>query len=312
MTSEPGAKIAKDQAYERLLEDANAAVDGWGEQPGAAPRRPTLFVVGIPRSGTTLLYQILAGSEAFLYPTNLIARYYRSPAWGARTQRLLAPVLHRGDMAYGSRLGNTENWWGPHEFGYFWQRHFDFSAHHEPGEPELTPLVRALAAFEAEGDHPLLFKNPVLCFVVEYLARALPEARFLWVQRPHLELAASIHRTRVRFHGDPGPWWSLRPADAPVGAPVPEQIAHQIGRAQGALTRLRDRYAHRVVEVRYADVCADPAQAIRTATGLVGVPWGGVGAPPAFDAAEAGVEASLLQALETALLARPELKAEDL
>ena len=97
-----------------------------------------------------------------------------------------------------------------------------------------------------------------------------------------------------------------------MDAPVPEQIAHQIGRAQGALSRLRDRYAGRVVEVSYGDVCADPAKAIRTATELVGVPWGGEGAPSAFKAAETGVEASLLQALETALLARPELKEEDL
>lgn len=312
MTREPSGKSAKDGAYELLLQGANAVVDGWGEVPGAAPVRPTLFVVGVPRSGTTLLYQVLANSGAFQYPTNLIARFYRSPAWGARTQRLLAPLLHRGDMEYASRLGNTENWWGPHEFGYFWERHFDFSRHHEPGEPDLVPLVRALAAFESEGERPLMLKNPVLCFVLEFLARALPLSRFLWVRRPHIEVAASIHRTRVRFHGDPAPWWSLRPEDAPTEAPVAVQIAHQIGRAHGALTGLRDRYGDRVAEVGYADVCADPASAIRRATELVGAEWSGAPVPTVFEAAGAGVEPSIHRALEAALRERPELDPDDL
>ncbi|MFC1791261.1 sulfotransferase [Gemmatimonadota bacterium] len=295
------AEFAKDAGYEALLEKVNEEVEGWGEEDDSTPSRTILFVVGAPRSGTTLLYQLLAATGSFHYPTNLIARFYRSPAWGGRMQRLLEPLLNRGDMSYSSRAGNTEQWWGPHEFGYFWEHHFDFRDHHEPEAPDLAGLVRSLAAFEKEGEGPLLFKNPILSFVVEDLARALPSARFLWTQRPSLDLAASIYQTRIRFHGDPGAWLSLRPRDAQEGAPPAEQIAHQIRRAHEALSRARDRLGDRFAEVDYLEICRRPEGALRIAEELVGTSLGGTHLPGSFTPSQPTSEPSVRRELEAAL-----------
>jgi hypothetical protein len=305
-------EFAKDEDYEILLEEANEKVRGWGEEEGAVPRGPILFVVGLPRSGSTLLYQILAATGGFLYPTNLLARFYRAPAWGARMQRLLEPLLSRGEDSFTSRAGNTEGWWGVHEFGYFWEYHFRFRDHHEPASTALDSLASALAALEKEaGGRPLLFKSNLLAFVLDELARAIPTARFLWISRNSLDVADSIYRTRMRYYGDPGTWWSLRPADVPDGASPAVAIAHQIARGREGIVRSRDAVAgseeglgDRFAEVRYEDLCRRPRAAIRTAQRLLGVHLDPSGLPDAFSPSEARVSNEVRRELETALRQR--------
>ncbi len=294
-------EFAKDRLYESLLEEANRAVEGWGEVEGEAPSRPILFIVGLPRSGTTLLYQLLAATGGFLYPNNLMARFYRAPAWGARMVRITEPLLPRGEMSYTSRAGNTDAWWGPHEFGYFWERHLEFREHHEPGGPPPASLARALAALEKEDPRPLLFKSAILSFVLPELARALPTARFLRIHRPLLPVAASIHRTRIRFHGNPRAWWSVRPADALDDDAPPRQIAHQLRRATEALDRARDGLQGRFGEIAYRELCRDPRGALKDAEELLGSSLDRSNLPDTFMPSGIDGDPALLQTLEEAL-----------
>jgi len=60
--------------------------------------RPVVFVVGLPRSGTTLLSQLLAYCLDAGYVTNVAARFWLAPVHGIRLSRLLAgdePPLHQ-------------------------------------------------------------------------------------------------------------------------------------------------------------------------------------------------------------------------
>ena len=70
------AEFARDERYEALLERLNLALADI-DLPGEAPQRPVLLTQGVPRSGTTLLYQRLAHTGLFTYPSNLVARFYR-------------------------------------------------------------------------------------------------------------------------------------------------------------------------------------------------------------------------------------------
>jgi hypothetical protein len=270
------AEFAKDLDYEALLERVNATAADFTVPSGPVPVQPATFVMGVPRSGTTLLYQALAATGAFAYPTNLAARFYRSPAFGHGLERLLSPLLPaRGPMAFTSRAGNTDAWWGPHEFGYFWGAHLPFADHHQPpgpGEadaPDLTALAGELARMEAVADRPLLFKNGILCFAVANLVDALPTARIVRVTRDPHDVVASILAMRERFAGDRDAWWSVRPAGADEvadRAPV-EQVVWQVRRTTAALMQ------HEVaVDVTYADLCADPRGVVEVIGAAVGVP----------------------------------------
>jgi hypothetical protein len=47
------------------------------------PQYPVVFIVGVARSGSTLLYQYFAQSSFFSYPSNIISRFYKAPYIGS-------------------------------------------------------------------------------------------------------------------------------------------------------------------------------------------------------------------------------------
>jgi hypothetical protein len=257
-------EFAKNLDYEALLEAVNTAIPGFGEP--RTPTRPVTFIMGVPRSGTTLAYQVLAATGAFSYPSNVAARFFASPAFGAAIERILTPLLPPEPMRFTSRAGNTDAWNGPHEFGYYWQRWLPFAEHHEPpavdqpDAPVLTGLADELGAMEHVAGRPLLFKNGILLFSIPHLAAVLPTLRIIEVRRPNHDVCASILAMRERFTGDRANWWSTRPADAATMADrsPEEQVAFQVLRGRRALEQARSVVGDAWLEVSYASICADP------------------------------------------------------
>ena len=248
------AAFAQDTSYEALLEGLNATLADV-ELPGEAPTKPVVLVQGMPRSGTTVLYQLLAQTGAFTYPSNLIARFYRAPAMGLLLQRLARPLLDEPRWALTSRAGATDGWWGPHEFGYFWRHHLQIHAHHEPTAPAPADLVLQLGRMEAAGAGPLLFKNGILTFCTDVLRQALPTLFVVRIRRDPVDVASSILAMRTRYYGDPSAWWSLRPADiGPVEGASPEaQVAFQVRHGMAAIDGIDAQ-----LDLSYAGLCADP------------------------------------------------------
>jgi len=306
-----GIGLPKDIRYEELLERVNEELAGSaaaGEE-GAEPTAPLVIVAGVPRSGTTLLYQLLAGSGAFVYPSNLIARFYGRPVAGWRIERLLEPLLPARGTAFRSAAGRTEAWWGPHELGYFRHASLPFEAHHQPSAETLAawdhrPMARKLAALQAEDGRPLVVKNPVLGYVLETLLERLPAARIVWVERSPLEVACSLYRTRITEVGEPGRWWSVRPAAVETLerlAPE-EQIAAQIRSLAEAAERARSRYSARWLDLTHPEICSDPRAAIAHAAAFAGLdPIEDLPDLEPFERSPYGVEPEVLERLRRAL-----------
>ena len=229
--------------------------------PPTAPRRhPVIVIVGPPRSGTTLLYQLLARHLRCTYLTNLQAAVSGAP-W------LLEPVLQRLQpwrrVDLRSRFGVTDGWWGPHEGARFWSRFFR-------DEPILEPavadrLARELRAWMRFANAPLVVKNVVHSLRMEVLAAALPEARFVAVERDPRQVARSLLRAREAIHGRTDAWFSVEPpgweslARREPAVQVVEQIAAVERAIAGARRALGPR---RVLRVGYADLCRDPASVL--------------------------------------------------
>lgn len=247
------AAFARDASYEQLLQGLNATLADV-ELPGTAPTRPIVLVLGLPRSGTTVLYQLLAQTGAFTYPSNLVARFYRAPAMGVLLQRLAAPLLDEPRWELASRGGLTDGWYQPHEFGYFWRHHLGIHEHHEPETPDLADLVLQLGRMEAAGTGPLLMKNALLVYSIPLLQRVLPTLTVIRIRRDPVDVAASILKMRTRYYGDPATWWSLRPRDvSPVEGASPEaQIAFQIHHGSKALSALDP-----AIDLTYEQLCGD-------------------------------------------------------
>lgn len=259
----------KDERRESLLKKLNeslAAKEIEAIQSFGQPRLPVIFVVGAPRSGSTLLHQLMAQAGVVDYISNFVARFWLAPCLGARIEVALGIRDETGASSCNSNFGVTAGWGGPHEFGYFWNRWFPFTETHaldsrQRAEVDRGGLQREVAALESVYGKPMLFKSLLCSFQVAFLAEMFPTARFVICRRTPLFQAQSLLYGREKIMGDRSRWLSLRPREYPKLLPLScyEQVAAQIFFTLNEIDNqlaLLDR--SRWLDVQYENLCADP------------------------------------------------------
>src|SRR5688572_19796215 len=100
-------EFAKDQSDEVFLERLNLALAPRAEADylELAETYPTLHVVGVPRSGTTLLYQVVSSGLEIGFVNHLVAAFWLAPVYGLRLSRKLG--LDRWASSFESAFGRT-------------------------------------------------------------------------------------------------------------------------------------------------------------------------------------------------------------
>jgi hypothetical protein len=231
------------------------------------PQQPQLFILGMPRSGTTLIYQAIVHRLKVAYFTNGVGDNPRAPCVTTWLQ-----TRRHGDYQsdFRSQYGKVHGEVAPREAGSFWGRSFglhDYVRFEDVPSARVRALRTTIAWIERiHGNAPFVNKNVKHMLRVDALARIFPESRFLVVERDPRDVALSVLRAR-RSQPHPEQWWSVRPRNYTqlLELPAAEQVAQQ-------LASLHDRLcadvmllpASRVTVVRYEQFCADPETLIRT------------------------------------------------
>lgn len=278
MSGERKGEWLRNERLEGLLAelaDLLGPVEDGLRRAGADARYPVVLIVGAPRSGTTVLLQWLAATGCFAYPTNLLSRFYGAPAVGARIQLLLTDERYgfrdelfdlRGGTGFTSDLGKTRGALAPNEFWYFWRRFLPADGFRKLSAGELAKvdgasLRQELAAMEAVFDRPFAMKAAILQYDLAALARFLPNAFFLHVEREPVYNVQSLLEARVKFFGDREHWYSVRPPghEALLGEDPVRQVAGQVALTEKSLARERAELDDaRSLDVRYESFCEDP------------------------------------------------------
>lgn len=260
----------------RLLEPVDAVL-----APRYASREfPVLFIVGAPRTGTTLLFQLAVRHLRLAYVDNAAARFWMAPTVGLLHPFRRRPGVDRSSVSLGSVLGSSEGPHGPHEFSYFWQHWMGFHPTDELSPDELLRvdwggIDRKLAALAGVFRAPLILKSiNFVDYHVSWLAAREPRYRFVWIDREPLFVVQSILESRRLRYGDEGVWWSIRPADVEKwqsATPI-EQVCHQVSHVRRALeTAFQGLPESRRLVLQYRDLAADPEEALARVAGLAGV-----------------------------------------
>jgi hypothetical protein len=265
----PYAKDEDDERFlERLNEDLQARELALYRDVGI--EHPLVFVLGVPRSGTTLTSQLLAYCLDAGYVNNAAARFWLAPVHGIRLARLIAG--ERGERSFRSDYARTDGLLDIHEFGYFWRhwllkRTFDdvVHAHEREGEIDWQGLRRTVANVQHELGKPFVAKNVLAAHHVARMTDALGPVVWVLVERDPLDACVSILDARRRYYPDPRTWWSYVPPEYPRLKDLDEwdQIAGQVH----YLTKLYERQlaavdAACVVRLSYDAMCADPGTAL--------------------------------------------------
>lgn len=274
--------------FEGFLNGLNDAAAHMKMSDGLSPPGLSAQIVGLPRSGTTVLLQLLAASGAVGYPSNVMAFFHRAPWVGAMLHTRLAasgPTLSMESLA-----GRTREPLDPHEFGYFWRRISGHSANSLVADLEPTPPEQAqveLDAVAAVFGAPVVYKNFLALAHASNMRAHLERQRFISVVRSAEDVAGSLLALRKQIGAGP---------EHPVGVQ-----ATQVNDRQAATESIETTVARQVVDLegRQRACEFDKHQDALTLsyTDLVGDPRGVVGSVLEF----LGVEAPDLTALPRTL-----------
>lgn len=233
-------------------------------RPSRVAEAPLVFVLALPRSGSTIVYQALVHATNPLYLSNVWNLLYFVPLIGGMLSRFRCRG-HRSDFR--SEYGFVRGLCGPAEglrFWSYWHGHcLDESKNAEAmaasarkGRPEY--LRRALSGLCRPGE---VVASGYIghCLVVPDLLDKYPRAVFLRLTRDRMDNALSILKIRLR---DPEAPFSVTPAelDAFAGATIHEQVAAQVWLLNQRLDRTID--PARTVTVSYEELCENPSAVV--------------------------------------------------
>ncbi|MFX0194923.1 MAG: sulfotransferase [Candidatus Hodarchaeota archaeon] len=226
---------------------------------------PPIFVIGPPRSGTTLVSQILLASLDLGCLTNAMAAFYLAPYFIGKLSMLF---VRSKETNFTSHYGRVKGLGGPNEGVRFWSRWFtgDPSRHligGFNGKP-ATQLRKEIVAITHLFGKPVLFKNPYNSNRIIPLNRVFPEAIFIEVSRDLISTASSILRARIDRYGDKTSWFGPGVVDQSVrNIPYWKQVVEQTLRIQNSIKDARDEVgAKKFFIINYSDICKNPAREI--------------------------------------------------
>lgn len=264
------AHCAKKLDDERFLDALNhylARPELQLEPATSGPEIPAIYIVGAPRSGTTLLSQVVSRFLPVGYINNLIARFWLRPSVGIRLSSILLGEDPRAGIAFSSKHGVTDGLAGPHEFGYFWTHWLQLNEArtHHLSAAEIAAIDRRGLQSCLENEvlgtfgMPVVFKNVICGFQAPLLTELHGKSIFIHISRDLRSTCASILKSRFERYGDYSTWWSLKPstfADLP-GDPV-KQVVRQVIDCRAELNRRMADSGAVCMDVEYEELCRNP------------------------------------------------------
>ena len=174
----------------------------------------TIHVIGSPRSGTTLLMQVLLSRLDVGYINNLIATTWKAPLYGIHLSKKLFGADYVSTMQ--SDFGRTSNILEPHEFGYFWAKTLNYTnflqkTYDNEHSINWEELKHSLYQMALAFNKPVLFKSFIYGFHSNEAIKKMPKTLFVYIERDIIPNALSILKFRKKVFGDKTFWASMRP-----------------------------------------------------------------------------------------------------
>ncbi|MDR9417008.1 MAG: sulfotransferase [Gracilimonas sp.] len=210
----------KPEQEESFLQQLNDNLEGKEKAEYATVdiEYPIIFVIGLPRSGTTLLSQILAHGLDLGYINNITARFWAAPLHGLKLSDIL--IGNSSVPEFHSEYGATQDLSNIHEFGYFWRKWLKknsftgiTNAKELESEIDWDGLKRVLANLQYYRQKAFIFKNIFGTHHIQKLDNVLKKTLWIYIERDILDVAISNLNARKKFYDDPSIWWSSAPPE---------------------------------------------------------------------------------------------------
>jgi hypothetical protein len=223
---------------------------------------PLVFILGAPRTGSTLIYQILINFFGFFYFSNFINDYFSEfPVIGAALELSLNPDPD-APVSYQSEYGKTEGLFGPSEGSLIFRNWFGGEHPSQINSCKVLPgkathfIATMKSVYKLIG-RPVLTKNAWNCFRIQDLTRLFPNTHFVWIRRDMGLSALSDLRARYA-RGGSTVWNSATTANYQdiQKRPYWEQVVEQQYEYNESIAKDLSRCSQgRYIELWYEDLC---------------------------------------------------------
>ncbi len=227
----------------------------------SSPLRP-IFILGAPRSGTTLTYQIITHSFDVGYFSNLHALFYTNPAF---IQKIIKYLPRHKSYNFHSSHGRIRGLTAPSEAGAYWYRFFRKSPQHvslkEIDEQKMKAMVHSLKRFQRATNKPIIIKNLPITVRLEVIQKYIPDAIFIVVRRDTQSNIHSILNARQKSLGRTDVWWSVEtPNIDELASKAPEeQVLGQITTIHHLIEKAKQSgNGENFFDLNYEDLCKNP------------------------------------------------------
>jgi hypothetical protein len=174
-----------------------------------------VFIIGAPRTGSTILYQTLTNQLDILYVDNLICRFGKNFFFGFwLSNKLFKQKAHN---CFKSSHGDTSKCGlhAPSECGEFWYKWLPRDRHFIDYDDISVKMVREIreeiTAVINYFDKPLVFKNLNAGQRLRLLSKCFPEAKFIFIQREPIFTAQSIIKAKRKLNIKDNEFWGIKP-----------------------------------------------------------------------------------------------------
>lgn len=256
-----GAKRAVRSGVETLLLPVESRLRAASAR---AVEHAPVFIVGPPRTGSTLLYQLLVRRYRWCYFSNAMNRFPRTPLALAKLTLPLGGFEAPGDFR--SEYGQTNGWFAPSQGRALWAALLPESP--SAVEPEAVPgdvkqhIRTNVRALQAVCGRPFINKWPPNSVRVRLLADIFPDALFVRISRAIEPTVASILRGRQELCRRGSGWFSVKPPgyrEIMHKRSPAEQAAWQIAAIERAIDEGTAAVgAERFSRVRYEELTTRP------------------------------------------------------
>ncbi len=236
---------------------------------------PVGFIIGNPRSGTTLVLQWLASLDLFSYPTNVLNRFAYAPYIGALVQNVLFNSkfdFHdefndlKNSNNFESSLGKTKGALSPSEFQHFFRNYMpnfdpEFLDDHKLARVDFQGIKNGLASIESVFEKPFVLKSVMLQYNLKELYKTIPNSIYIYIKRDPIYNMQSLLLARENYYGDRNIWWSVKPKEYEFlkDLDVFHQIAGQVYFSNLGIERgLKAIPGKNKLFIDYESFCKDP------------------------------------------------------
>jgi len=253
---------------ESLSETDDSLTSGFGQ-----PERPLIILVSPPRSGSTLLHQMIISAFEIGYISNIMARFWQAPYLGACLHQSVADPEFTSSCE--SVYGHAPHPQEPHEWGWFWQHHLRLSGdeHYIADDAEIdwVRLGQKLASIQKTFSAPLIVDNVFAMNALPRLTEHFDHIYPLVLKRDPYFVCNSVINlrlnrfddiSRLKFHL-PRNVEDLRSIEHPV-----EQIVLQVKSIFDEIDGLLEGFPDEsVLTIHYEDLKSSP-KSVMAAFGL--------------------------------------------